>query len=503
MARVKGSKNTKPRRSALENKTISDKNYMLTAIRCHDKKDVAINTYTAKAVMGKIERQELDIHPLNQRSNNQWNVKQQSKLLVTIANNNPIGNIVVAVDPDRREVNNQDVYILVDGLQRLTTITNFMNDKIKIGRSEGIISVEYTNVANPREVIHEQINIGGKYFSQLPELIQNQFRDYRLTFAEYGKEYGAEEIDEIMFSLNNGSPFKPWQKVKTKLGMTRIAEIQDILNDTDWESVDGVIIKDGKCKNDANLGCVVRSMMLIDENNMGKDGLSVTAVNKYIDSLNRDEDLDDKFYELASELTDLFNDFNELVGMSGSGRMNDFISIDTLPHIIAGIKCFKAMNVGSMQDYMNFLIAFVNDEFEFCEDNTFDMFCSAKDSVKDSGSAWYGANVVETKQGIINQAISDFFNSNDELDGFASTDNSNTEESSSEDISIISNNYDPQTLLDFDEVIIPSSSDDEQDEYQDYNIHYIQNDDHDNIYDDNDDFSDETENADYASASSY
>lgn len=500
MARTKGSKNTKPKKNAFENKTIGDRNYTLTAIRCHDKKDVAVNTYTVKAVMGKIERGELDMHPLNQRTDNQWNAKQKSKLLIAIANNNPIGNIVVAADPDRREVNGQDVNILVDGLQRLTAITDFISDKIKIGRTEGIISVEYTNVDNPKEIIHEQINIGGKLFSQLPELIQNQFKDYRLTFSEYGKQYSADEIDDIMFSLNNGAAFKPWQKVKTKLGMTRIAELQDILNDTDWESVDGVIIKDGKCKNDANLGVVIRSMMLIDSNNMGKDGLSVTAVNKYIDSLNKNED-NDSFYDLASELTELFDDFNEIMGMSGSGRMNDFVDISTLPHIIASIKCFKNMGVGSIEDYMKFIVAFVNDEFDFCEDNTFEQFCSAKDNTKGSGSVFYGNNVIEIKQSIINQAMSDYFNPDGNLDTFAS---SNTEELASEANEEVSNdNNTPLYWLDFDEEIIPSDADNEQDEYQDYNIRYVKNDDYDNIYDDDDDFSDETENSSYASASSY
>lgn len=85
-----------------------------------------------------------------------WNSKQRSELIESILMGIPLPLIYVKED-------NNGVYIIVDGRQRLTTLFDFMNDKFKL---KGLKILG---------------NLNGKIFSSIDEKKQNKIEDCSLT----------------------------------------------------------------------------------------------------------------------------------------------------------------------------------------------------------------------------------------------------------------------------------------------------------------------------------
>ena len=84
-----------------------------------------------------------------------WNPKQKSELIESILMGIPLPLIYVKED-------NNGIYIIVDGRQRLTTLFDFMNDKFKL---KGL----------------KVLNLNGKFFSKINEKQQNKIEDCPLT----------------------------------------------------------------------------------------------------------------------------------------------------------------------------------------------------------------------------------------------------------------------------------------------------------------------------------
>lgn len=85
-----------------------------------------------------------------------WDPKQRSELIESILMGIPLPLIYVKED-------NNGVYIIVDGRQRLTTLFDFMNDKFKL---KGLKILG---------------NLNGKFFSKIDEKQQNKIEDCSLT----------------------------------------------------------------------------------------------------------------------------------------------------------------------------------------------------------------------------------------------------------------------------------------------------------------------------------
>lgn len=67
-----------------------------------------------------------------------------------------------------------------------------------------------------------------------------------------------EELDGIMYCVNNGASFKPFQKMRIVLGSAIMEEIQPVCDSVFWEKAENIT-----AKNDNILGCVIRSLILL------------------------------------------------------------------------------------------------------------------------------------------------------------------------------------------------------------------------------------------------
>ncbi|MDD5269369.1 MAG: DUF262 domain-containing protein, partial [Methylococcales bacterium] len=92
-----------------------------------DPNDIAIVTKNPSidSVIKRVEHKEIELNPDFQRKGGIWQIKEKSRLIESLLLNIPLPVFYVAADKD-------DNWIVVDGLQRLTTLKEYIQDKTLI-----------------------------------------------------------------------------------------------------------------------------------------------------------------------------------------------------------------------------------------------------------------------------------------------------------------------------------------------------------------------------------
>lgn len=130
------------------NDGIGDAPYDITKI------DIVSNTYQAEYLLKKFKLGELQLSPDYQR-NFVWTSKQKSRLIESILIKIPLPIFYI-------DARNEDKWIVIDGLQRITTIFTYMEDEFKLS------SMEYLTQLN------------GKKFSKLERKYQRRIEDFQM-----------------------------------------------------------------------------------------------------------------------------------------------------------------------------------------------------------------------------------------------------------------------------------------------------------------------------------
>lgn len=124
--------------------------------------------------------QRLQLRPAFQR-NLVWNQEQKSYLVDSILRNFPIPEVYIQIEdaPD----GDDDLMIVVDGQQRISTCVEFMRGKLRLSGNE--LSAQWK----------------GRTFAELPEELQNRFSRYRFLVRELPRLEDT-QIREIFRRLN-------------------------------------------------------------------------------------------------------------------------------------------------------------------------------------------------------------------------------------------------------------------------------------------------------------
>jgi hypothetical protein len=138
--------------------------------------------YTVADYCEMYERKEVRVNRQYQRSDQVWPRTAQSFLIETILLNFPIPKLFLHQQTDLRT--RRPVKEIVDGQQRTRAIVDYYNDEYRLTSN---VSLE---------------DAKGKRFSELPEEIQNQYRDYGLQFDLF---VGAtdEDVREVFRRMNS------------------------------------------------------------------------------------------------------------------------------------------------------------------------------------------------------------------------------------------------------------------------------------------------------------
>lgn len=238
-----------------------------------------------------------------QRTAGQWSPSQKTALILSMLKERSIGSILVARDKKKA----CSVYLgqaLLDGLQRVSTIADYVNGKFSLAKNLPFITVayyegdSYEDIDESDNYITKDIDISGLKFSQLPKMLQRAILDYMVDRYMY-IGFTDDELDEIMYNVNNGTAFKASQKLRTAYGNKVMRKLQPVIDDPFWKDVSGV-----SAKTDTILGCVTRTMMYISQRYEG-DSLSAGNMKKFASTFEQEfskSDID----QLVSLFKDLF-----------------------------------------------------------------------------------------------------------------------------------------------------------------------------------------------------
>lgn len=336
-----------------------------------------IREYTEKFDNGDICRD-----PLIQRTDDQWNIRKKSKYILSILLNRPVGTILTA--KGRSDSKSYTQKTLIDGLQRSTAISDYINNRFSLSKDTEPLSCCYRD--DEGNIITENFDLAGKKFKTLPDVLKEAILEYRLTVYSY-EGFSDDELDDIVFCVNNGSSFKPFQKMRTVLGSAMMEYLQPVCDGVFWEKTESI-----NAKSDNILGCVVRTLMLLKE--YPYKNLSTAEMISFADKFSDNGSLKD--IELIDKL---YNQFNDIIHRNIKNEDYSFLTKCSIPHFIANLNYFSSMENLSDKDYTAFIGYFLDSD-DYTE---FLSFCRSG-----SGGSMYSRENTEKRQSVIDNALDKF-----------------------------------------------------------------------------------------------
>lgn len=134
-----------------------------------------------------------------QRPSGQWDIKKKSLLIHSLCTMF-IPELYAIQYEGEIEGKNANIYDVIDGKQRLTTIMEYINNQFAL---IGVNPVTLTDTT------YETYEISGKKFSDLDEDVKDTITSYMVSLRVIELEESDDEenlVDEIFYRLNNGSP---------------------------------------------------------------------------------------------------------------------------------------------------------------------------------------------------------------------------------------------------------------------------------------------------------
>ena len=363
------------------------------AERAREESDVRMIPYTIKQYIDKVDSGEIRRDALIQRTDDQWNVKQQSKLVEAVLHNRPIGNIALA--KGRSGSKNYTITSLVDALQRTTALVNFRHDNFALNkRAKPVVCRCVDEDGNVEKI---EIEIAGKKYSQLPDALKVFFDEYKLT-AYMHEGFTDEELDDIVFCMNNGKTPNAYQKMRFLLGSENMKFLQPICDSDLWEDTKGC-----KAKNDSILCCVIRTLMMMTHYNY--TNLGSATMTKFVD-----EDVFNEYVKLSTieKLSNLVDELADIKDNLTGEEAEKFDSV-TIPHYIIALDSFNINNKANKR-FIDFLREFWQSEY-------YDKFTDACDA-KGSGSGQYSSENVSERQYALYDFIDEYLDiaDNDDIE---------------------------------------------------------------------------------------
>ena len=145
-------------------------------------------SYSLASISKKLRNYQIRDNHVLQRASGQWNGKTKSELISDILQGKALTQIIISEEIK----NNIQMLWLIDGKQRCTNIDDYLHDGFSISKNVKVQEIPYQTQKldeNGNVMLNEDgfpipevktFNIVGKKFSQLPEELQDKFKDYQL-----------------------------------------------------------------------------------------------------------------------------------------------------------------------------------------------------------------------------------------------------------------------------------------------------------------------------------
>jgi len=140
---------------------------------------------------GEYEKGTLYPNPAYQREATAWNINQKSKLILSLLQDYPIGQVIGY----RKEAKKKE---LVDGLQRISTIINFINNTFSLTKKD---------IANLLNLGWTLKSKGGVKFKDLEKNLQDKLMTTNISVVML-ENWSDDEVTEYFRRLQSGTPLK-------------------------------------------------------------------------------------------------------------------------------------------------------------------------------------------------------------------------------------------------------------------------------------------------------
>lgn len=354
--------------------------------------------YSVELFVKKIHEDIISRDVLIQRAPYQWNNQRNSMLIESVLKNHQIGVILTACG--RSESQCYAVNSLLDGLQRATALVDYIDNKYALRKDAPPINCRWKNKSG--DIIEQPFDIQRKKFKNLPLILQKQILEYKLTTYSY-ENFTDEELDGIVYSVNNGKQPTPFHKLRFALGTENMRLIQPLCNYVLWEDV-----KKCSVKNDSVLGCVIRIIMICTYNHT--NGLSTSAMAKFVD------DFGDKVKTShIKKIDELIGQFGDIADKMTDAELNT-LDCCNIPHYIENLRYFNELcskhstTETESKSYLNFFRSFLNSEeySQFTAYKAVGNESGKRGEKSGSGGTQYSADSVEERQYIIDSYLEEF-----------------------------------------------------------------------------------------------
>lgn len=163
-----------------------------------------------KPLIGKMKREKIILKHKLQRRESVWSNPNKSLLIDSLLR----GYIV----PPVYTIIEDGIQYVIDGVQRLSTLKGFYNDKFSISKKAEPVVIEGT-----------EYNIAGLKFSKLDQIVKDELDSSAITVYEI-TEYTDKDVREMFRRLNSGKPLNTSQKLTPDMSDELSNAIFDIVS---------------------------------------------------------------------------------------------------------------------------------------------------------------------------------------------------------------------------------------------------------------------------------
>lgn len=244
--------------------------------------------YSVDSIYKKLMRNQLSTDYKIQRDKDRWSNVDKGNLISDEAQGNHIPELIFAEFLDNGV---PKIYVL-DGKQRVTINIDFMEDKFRVSKDVEIGVIEYIDGNEIKE-----FDIRNKKFSDFPEALKDQLRDYTFKVTQY-INCTKEELEYHMSRYNRGVKMNTSEKGIVALGEDFASDVHDIAS-LPFFSIDHKNYTKSEHKNGALLRCICESFMQVFYPEKWADKTSIMC--KFIRE-NANKEQFKKLYEMFESL---------------------------------------------------------------------------------------------------------------------------------------------------------------------------------------------------------
>lgn len=250
--------------------------------------------YSVDSIYKKLIRNQLSTDYKIQREKDRWPNVDKGNLVSDVCQGNHIPELIFAEFVD----NGFATLYVIDGKQRTTILVDFMEDKFRVSKDVEIGSIKYIDGNEIKE-----FDIRNKKFSDFPEALKDQLRDYTFNVTQY-INCTREELEYHMTRYNRGVKMNTSEKGIVALGEEFAAYVRNIMK-LPFFSIDHKNYTKSERKNGALMRCICESLMEACFPDAWKDNTG--SMCKFIRENACKEDFD-KLYNMFESLGNIVSD---------------------------------------------------------------------------------------------------------------------------------------------------------------------------------------------------